>query len=419
MTATQSVWRVLQAVATLLVFGLFLFGIQNLLNPFLLFWILVLLLLPFRDVEGHGLIVGVAAVLTLYWLLATTGFLLAPFVLGFVLAYMLDPVVDTLEARGLGRTLGIVLLALPVVGIGAALVLFGIPALVAQLDQLIEAAPTLLDRVGGWFSGLRERVLLANIPGLDQESFPDLRTLDPARVVSFLQERRTSLASGAWASVLGLGRGLGSVATLVGYGVLTPVLTFYLLRDYDKILGRVRELLPRSREAAVVDFAMEYDALLANYMRGQVTVAVILGVLTGVLLFVVRFPYPFLLGGLVGVLGLIPFLGLVLSIIPAIGVALVSGNVVTALIKVAGVYGFTQILEGSFISPRIVGESVGLHPVWIVLALSVGGFFFGFVGLLVGVPAAVGVKLLVVRGIERYRRSELFAGGAAGSFEGL
>ena len=407
-TNTHSVWRFVQAAAAVLVIGLLLFSVRDLLNPFLLFWVLVVLLLPFREAQGHGLIVFLFAVLTLYWLLATTGFLLAPFVLGLVLAFMLDPAVDAVEGRGVGRTLSIVLLALPVVGVGIGLILFGIPSLIVQMDQLIEAAPTLIERVGGWAGGLRERILLANIPGLDEEALPDLRTLDPAQVVTFLQERRPSLASGAWASVLGLGRGLGSAATLVGYVVLTPVLTFYLLRDYDAIKARVRDLLPRSREAAIVDFATEYDALLAKYLRGQVTVAIILGLLTGVLLFLVRFPYPFLLGALVGVLGLIPFLGLVLSIIPAIIVALVSGNVVTSLIKVAGVYGFTQVLEGSFISPRIVGESVGLHPVWIVLALSVGGFFFGFVGLLIGVPGAVGVKLLVVRALARYRRSALF-----------
>jgi predicted PurR-regulated permease PerM len=407
-TNTHSVWRFVQAAAAVLVIGLLLFSVRDLLNPFLLFWVLVALLLPFREAQGHGLIVFLFAVLTLYWLLATTGFLLAPFVLGLVLAFMLDPAVDAVEGRGVGRTLSIVLLALPVVGVGIGLILFGIPSLIVQMDQLIEAAPTLIERVGGWAGGLRERILLANIPGLDEEALPDLRTLDPAQVVTFLQERRSSLASGAWASVLGLGRGLGSAATLVGYVVLTPVLTFYLLRDYDAIKARVRDLLPRSREAAIVDFATEYDALLAKYLRGQVTVAIILGLLTGVLLFLVRFPYPFLLGALVGVLGLIPFLGLVLSIIPAIIVALVSGNVVTSLIKVAGVYGFTQVLEGSFISPRIVGESVGLHPVWIVLALSVGGFFFGFVGLLIGVPGAVGVKLLVVRALARYRRSALF-----------
>jgi len=189
---------------------------------------------------------------------------------------------------------------------------------------------------------------------------------------------------------------------------LTPVLTFYLLRDYDGILARLRGLLPRGREAEVVEFAREYDQLLSRYLRGQVTVALIIGVLTSGLLFVVGFPYPFLLGALAGVMGFIPFLGLVLSIIPAVIVALVSGSVVWSLVKVAGVYGAVQILDGTVISPRIVGGSVGLHPVWIVLALSVGGFFFGFVGLLISVPVAVGVKLVAVRGLEHYRRSELY-----------
>ncbi len=409
MTANDlSVWRVLQAVAALMVLGLFLVSVQSFLSPFVLFWLLVVLLLPFRSVPGHGQLVLVAAILTLYWLMATTGFLLAPFVLGFVLAYVLDPLVGGLETRGLNRSAAIMLLALPVAVSGAFCVLYGIPALIVQVDQLIDVAPELLQRLGGWFSGLRERILLANLPGLDEDTLPDLRTRAPASVVNFLQERRERLASGMWQGVLGLGRGLGSAATLIGYVVLTPVLTFYLLRDYDKIIARVRALVPRSREAAVVEFAKEYDGLLSSYLRGQLSVALILGVMTGVLLFIVRFPYAFLLGAMVGVLGLIPFLGLVLSLIPAVIIALVSGNVATSLIKVAAVFGSTQILEGAFISPRIVGGSVGLHPVWVVLALSVGGFFFGFVGLLLGVPAAVGVKLLVTRGLENYRNSSLY-----------
>ena len=159
-----------------------------------------------------------------------------------------------------------------------------------------------------------------------------------------------------------------------------------------------------------MEFAREYDALLSRYLRGQLTVALIIGVMTGGLLFVLRFPYPLLLGALAGVMGFIPFLGLVLSIIPAVIIALVSGSVLRSLVKVAAVYGSVQILDGGVISPRIVGDSVGLHPVWIVLALSVGGFFFGFVGLLIGVPVAVGVKLLAGRGLDRYRRSELYNG---------
>ena len=402
------VWRVLQAVLAFLVFGVLLLSVRELLNPFLFFWILVLVLLPFRGLPGYGLLVFVAAILTVYWLLATTGFLLAPFVLGFVFAYVLDPLVDALVERRVARTAAIFLLALPVAGAGAAALLYGIPALVGQLDELVQAAPELVARVGGWFGGVRE--ILAGIPGLDEEAIPDLANLDPEQVVAFLQERREQLASRAWRGVLGLGRGLGSAATVAGYVVLTPVLTFYLLRDYDRILRWLRGLLPRGREAGVVELAQEYDMLLSRYLRGQVTVALIIGVLTAGLLFVLRFPYPFLLGALAGVMGFIPFLGLVLSIIPAVIVALVSGSVLVSLLKVAVVYGSVQILDGSVISPRIVGDSVGLHPVWIVLALSVGGFFFGFVGLMIGVPVAVGVKLVAGRGLERYRRSELYNG---------
>ena len=402
------VWWVLQAVVALLVFGVLLLSVQGLLNPFLFFWILVLVLLPFRGMPGYGLLVFVAAILTVYWLLATTEFLLAPFVLGFVFAYVLDPLVDALVERRVARTAAIVLLALPVAGLGAVSVLYGIPALVGQLDELVQAAPELVARVGRWFGGIRERIILAGIPGLDEEAIPDLTNLDPEQVVAFLQERRERLASGTWRGVLGLGRGLGSAATVAGYVFLTPVLTFYLLRDYDRILEWLRGLLPRGREAGVVEFAREYDALLSRYLRGQLTVALIIGVMTGGLLFVLRFPYSFLLGALAGVMGLIPFLGLVLSIIPAVVVALVSGSVLVSLVKVAVVYGSVQILDGGVISPRIVGDSVGLHPVWIVLALSVGGFFFGFVGLLIGVPVAVGVKLVAGQGLERYRRSELY-----------
>jgi len=195
---------------------------------------------------------------------------------------------------------------------------------------------------------------------------------------------------------------------VLSYVFLTPVLTFYLLRDYDGIVARMRELIPRRYEAAVVEFTGDYDKLLSAYLRGQVTVALILGAMTTSLLLLVKFPYAILLGSLVAVMSLVPYLGIVIALIPALVIALISGSVLVSLLKVVLVYGGTQALEGAVISPRIVGESVGLHPVWVVLALSIGGFFFGFVGFLTAVPAAVGVKLLAVRGVDEYRSSELF-----------
>jgi predicted PurR-regulated permease PerM len=199
----------------------------------------------------------------------------------------------------------------------------------------------------------------------------------------------------------------GSVLAIVGYIVLTPVLTFYLLRDYDEITARIGSLLPESRKGGITQFAVEFDALLARYLRGQFTVGLLVGTITALGLWLSGFPHAFLLGVIVAVLGFIPYVGLVLSLIPAL-IIVISGAPGASLIKVIVVYAVAQALEGTVISPKIVGESVGLHPVWVVLALAVGGYLFGFVGLLIAVPLAVGVKLLVVRAVERYRDSGVY-----------
>jgi predicted PurR-regulated permease PerM len=160
-------------------------------------------------------------------------------------------------------------------------------------------------------------------------------------------------------------------------------------------------------------FFTECDQLVSSYLRGQVTVAISIGVITGVGLAIAQFPNAALLGVMVGIFSVVPYLGLVVSLIPAIFIALVSGSVGASILKVAIVYSVAQALDGTLITPRVVGESVGIHPVWIVLALSLGGFFFGLVGLLVGVPAAAVTKLLVVRGMERYKASEFYLGSSA------
>ncbi|MFG1691368.1 AI-2E family transporter [Gemmatimonadota bacterium] len=409
----ESTWRALQAASVFLVLGFFFLSLwdQGLLSPFLLFWILVAVLLPFRGIRGQALFIAVMAVLTAFWLLHTTGFLLAPFVLALVLAYVLDPLVDRMTTRRISRSLAIILLTLPVLALLAVAVLFGIPALGTQAGQLIADTPEFLTNVAGWLEALWQGLQRVDLPLIEEETLLErLRSVDSAAVVAFLEERQTVIWENLWSGILGLGRGVGSVVSILGYVVLTPVLTFYLLRDYDRIVERVGELLPRGSREGIVALAGEYDRLLSRYLRGQVTVALMIGGLTAVGLWIAQFPHALLLAVLVAVFGVVPYLGLVLSLIPALFIALVSGSVVVSLLKIAVVYGVAQALEGTVISPRIVGESVGLHPVWVVLALVVGGFAFGFVGLLIGVPLAVGIKLLVVRGVERYQASELYTG---------
>lgn len=412
----EGAWRLFQAAAAFLILALFLAGLGDLylggfLSPFVLFWVLVVALVPFRSLPGHSLLLSLSAVLLFFWLLSTTGFILAPFILALVLSYILDPLVDWVEGPRIGRSLAILILAVPFLALLAVGIVFGVPALARQTGELIHNTPEFLARLADWLEAAQEKAIKVDLPLIREEELLDrLRSVDSAAVISFLEERREQIYSGIWSGVLGLGRGIGSFLSILGYVVLTPVLAFYLLRDWDGLMDRIAGLLPQEARERVLSLTAEYDELLARYLRGQVTVALIIGFLTAAGLLLLRFPYAILLGVLVAVFSVVPYMGLVLSLIPAIFIALVSGSVVISLVKIAVVYGATQALEGTVISPRILGDSVGLHPVWVVLALVLGGFFFGFVGLLLGVPMAVGVKLLAVRGVERYRNSDFFRG---------
>ncbi len=404
----------------LILFGFLLFFIRGVLNPILLFLALVVGMLPLRRNAFFWPVIASAGGLTLFWLLRELGFLLAPFVLALIAAYVLSPIVGwAADRRPLSRladdtqrsrTLAIFVLSLPLVGAVAGLFIWGLPALVRESNELLRQAPDLLARVATLLAALEGALGRLRLPGVDgSEWVARIRGLEGADVVQFLQERSAMLARRSWEGVLGLGRGLGTLGSIVGYLVLTPVVAFYLMRDFPRLGRKVDELIPSDREG-IRSFLSEYDALLSSYLRGQITVAISVGAITGIGLWITQFPYAFLLGVLVAVFSVVPYLGLLLSLFPALAIALASGAVWPSLVKIGIVYGVAQVLEGTVISPRILGSSTGLHPVWILLAIALGGFFFGFVGLLIAVPGAVGVKLLVVRGAEQYRASEFFSG---------
>lgn len=394
-------WRVVHGAVVLLVIGFFLFSLREILSPIVLFLVLLLVLVPYVGTRLHLLVVTGTTLLAALWLLKTTGFLLAPFILALVLAYIFDPLVDVLERRRLRRPLAIAVLALPGIGLVVLALVVGLPALVEQIGELIRRAPMLVARAVEWVEDARRGIMGIDIPLLREEVLLErLRSIDPEAVVAFLEDRLDEIVTRSWQAVLGFGRGLGTALTVIGYVVLTPVLTYYILRDYDRITSRVGGLIPQPKRQRWLAFLRDYDALLSGYLRGQVVVAAIVGVLTGVLLWIARFPYPALIGAVAGVFNLVPYLGLIASLVPALVIAFVSGDVLLSLLKILLVFGAVQILDSSVLSPRIVGGSVGLHPVWIILALAVGGFFFGFVGVLLAVPAAVLMKLLVRVGLE-------------------
>lgn len=384
-------------------------AIRPVLSPFVLYALLLYLVWPRLGVPIYARLALGATALMALWLLEATGLLLAPFILALILAYMLDPLVDVLE-RWMPRSAAIGALAIPLAGVVAILGLVLLPSVVRQVSQLIGNVPAYIGEVEAWLTSVRQWLIGLEIRGLDDRTIPELRDVDAQAVVSYLRDRWSEVADRGLAAVLGIGRGIGAVLGVAGYLVLLPILTYYLLRDWDRIRRRLADLVPPTRRHAVLDFAARYDRLLNRFLRGQLVLAAVVGLMVGVGFWIVGFPYALLLGLLAGVLNVVPYLGLIVSVAVALVIAVFTGPVLTSLTKVALVYGVEQVVE-NIVGPRIVGESVGLHPVWVILALALFSFFFGFVGLLLAVPAAVLVKLSVEVAVRRYENSAWYLKG--------
>jgi predicted PurR-regulated permease PerM len=404
-------WQIVHSVIVVVVLGIFLYTVRGILSPFLAFLLLLFVLAPLQGTRLYILIASAAGALTMIWALNATGFLLAPFLLALAFAYIQHPLVTRMERRKISRTWGTLIMAIPTVVILGLIIFVAIPALGGQIADFISNSPVYLQRATLWVEGLQSQVLRRDIPGVDEQALVGrLRAIKPEQLVAYLQERQTAIAGAAWAGVLGLGRGVGTILSILSYVFLTPILTFYLLRDWPNITARLAEIVPVPRRAGVLSFAREYDRLLYGFLRGNVTSSAVVGFLTFLGLFLLGFPYALLLGIMAAVFNIIPYVGLILTLIPALVIALFTPDPVLGLGKAIGVFMVVQLLDGAVLSPKIVGESVNLHPVWVILALSVFGFFFGFVGLLLAVPLAVLLKLVLTHALVRYRRSRLFLG---------
>lgn len=399
-------WRYAYAALVVAAAAVFLFSIQSVVSPFIAWLVLLLLIAPYAGSRQHTTLVIAATLVLGIWLLETLGTLLAPFVFAFVLAYILDPAVDVLERRGLRRGPAVALLVTPAFLLLALAVALGLPALIQQFDALLMRLPAAAARASHWIVDLRAGVGRVSLPLIPEDVV--LGWLSEERVAEFIRARQDAIASRAWNAVAGVGRGVGMAVSILGLVVLTPVLMVYLLRDFDDIARRGAALVPEARRARWLAFLAEYDELLSRFLRGQVIEAALVGVLTWVGLWIAGVPYAGLVGAIAGVFNLVPYLGLVVSIVPVLVIAVLSGSFLSVLLRAGIVFAIVQTIDSTVTGPRIVGGSVGLHPVLIMLALAVGGAFFGLVGLLIAVPAAVLIKLLLREGVSRYRSSALF-----------
>ncbi|MEL6587891.1 MAG: AI-2E family transporter, partial [Pseudomonadota bacterium] len=308
--------------------------------------------------------IAAAVFLILLWYL---GPVLLPFIVGGAIAYILDPLADRLEARGLPRAAATTVITLVGLLIFVLAVAFLIPLLIQQTTALIRSAPEYFGALRDWLSARFPAVMVEG--GLVQTGLSDL--------VEVIRSRGGQLAQQLLAGVFG-------VVNVVVFLVVVPVVAFYLLLDWDKMVARIDDLLPRDHVGTIRKIVADIDATLASFVRGQLTVCLILGTFYSVALMVVGLQFGLVVGAIAGLITFIPYVGALVGGGLAIGLALFQfwGDW-TSIGLVAAIFMAGQFLEGNVLTPKLVGESVGLHPVWLLFALSAFGTIYGFVGMLV------------------------------------
>jgi predicted PurR-regulated permease PerM len=339
-------------------------------------------------------LIGLAVALIAIYLLRT---ILLPFVAGMAIAYFLDPACDRLE-KWMSRTWATTLVTLVFALLIVLALLLIAPLLLDQLAQFLAALPDLINRAHArllpYYAHLQQRFDL-----------PDLTELG-----AMARDRMGSALTWIGQGVANVARGGVAIANLLSLIFITPVVTFYLLRDWDRIVAKIDVLLPRQHAAVIRAQSREIDVTLAGFARGQATVCLILATYYATALMIVGLPFGLVVGLTAGLLTFIPYLGAIGGFIIAIAIALINFDTWAGVIAVAAVFGAGQIAEGNVLTPKLVGDRVGLHPVWVIFALLAGGALFGFLGLLLAVPVAAGIGVLVRFALSRYLESPVYLG---------
>lgn len=343
------------------------------------------------------------ALVFLAWLIYLLQPILAPFLIGALLAYLGDPVADRLETLGLGRTSAVVIVFTAISLVLALIVFLLLPLLGRQIDALISQLP----QIAEWFQNVAFPWLSAefNLP-LYKLPIDELKNLlanhwqQAGSLIKVIMQRVTS-SSMAF---------LGWFANMV----LIPVVTFYLLRDWDILMERIRELLPRRSEPVVVKLAKECDETLGAFLRGQMTVMFALGVVYSIGLMLVGLDLALLLGMLAGFASVVPYMGFIVGIVAASIAAFFQFDGWYHLLGVWVVFGVGQMLEGMVLTPLLVGDRIGLHPVAVIFAILAGGQLAGFVGILIALPVAAVGAVLLRHAHATYKVSALYEKPGAG-----
>lgn len=392
----ERVVRPFSRILTLIFMVALLYTMQDSLSPFLMGTIIVVLLWLVRKEALFEAGVGSAVGLLIFvWLLDELAGILWPFVTSFVLAYLLAPLVKILEKK-ISRSLAIGLVVILLLG---GLTTFGvvlIPVVIQEVGDLVTQLPRYGEALKQHYEGL---VAFVQAQGYEI-STGEIQN----RVLGQLPEIGKLFATQATSLLKGLTSGIAALLNLT----LIPFVTYYILKDFDRIQGGVLSLLPRKHVETTGELLGRIDQVLGKYVRGQFLVCGVVAALTaaGLAFFDIR--YSVLLGLFTGLANLVPFVGIAAALGMTCLVVLLDVDPLINLIKVIGVFVVVQNIEGNFLSPRVVGNQVGLDPAWVIFALVIAAHFWGIVGMIVAIPGAAVLNILVKILRQRYIRSRYY-----------
>jgi predicted PurR-regulated permease PerM len=343
-----------------------------------------------------------------FWLLGLALFLVAvyllrsillPFVAGMAVAYFLDPSVDRLQRAGLSRTLSTVVVTIVFALVLIAALLLLVPLLQEQILQLIDRLPRYIEALRSALQPLI-REIQERVPAESLGGAQDALSGQAGRVLAWIGTAIGGVVTGGLALV--------NILSLI---FITPVVAFYLLRDWDRMVERVDAWLPREHAPVIREQATLIDRTLAGWVRGQATVCLLLAAFYGIALSIIGLDFGLAIGILSGLLSFVPFVGTITGFVVGLAVAFAQYSDWGPIAIVLAVFVAGQVIEGNFLTPKLVGDRVGLHPVWVIFALLAGGALFGFVGVLLALPAAAVIGVLARFALSRYLDSRYYGHG--------
>lgn len=349
---------------------------------------------------------GVLAVLALYVLLKELKDVVIPLLISFLLAYLLDPVIDRLEERRIPRTLGVVILLLGVLSAVTLFSIFVIPLVIKEFSTFARKVPEYVSRIKESVIPWVEATFNVDLPS----SLTELADRFGYSLRELAQEAIKPLTGMAGLAVMGAYRVLVVLLTLI----LIPFFTFFFLRDFDKIAAVVLSLIPHRHRVWATNTYQDVDKALSGWIRGQLLVMLILGTLYSMGYVMVGIPLGLVIGMLTGLMAFIPYLGASIGFLLALLMALLDWQGIGRVVGVMSVFGVVQFLDGFFITPNVLGHQTGMSPAVVVLALMVFGKLFGFVGVLLAVPMAAVMNVVIHRAVDAYRKSAFYTAEAYG-----